>query len=116
MATSFRPKAGEVKLYENSKERNDLEMLADLYSIIKVTDLLEAAYSRDAITPEEYTDECRKFIAQFRATEKSLMLNGKIANASEFYRDNDLDCPRAYHRLLEAGLTLFPLHLFMILF
>lgn len=103
MATSFRPKTGEVKLYENSKERNDLEMLADLYSIIKVTDLLEAAYSRDAITPEEYTDECRKFIAQFRATEKSLILNRKIANAAEFYRDYDLDCPRAYHRLLEAG-------------
>jgi ESCRT-I complex subunit VPS28 len=101
---------GEIKAYENSKERNDLNMLADLYSIIKVTDLLEAAYSRDAISAVEYNDECSKLIAQFKATEKGLILNRTIENAVEFYRDYQVDCPRAYHRLIEAGVPATVMH------
>lgn len=102
-APNQRPPMGEVRLYENNKERNDLQMLSDLYSIIKVTDLLEAAYSRDAITASEYNEECSKLIAQFKATEKSLMLNKAILNATEFYKEYNVDCPRAFHRLIEAG-------------
>lgn len=95
---------GEIKPYENSRERNDLNILADLYSIIKATDLLEAAYSRDAISAIEYNEECSKLIAQFKATEKSLILNKTIESATEFYREYQVDCPRAFHRLIEAGM------------
>lgn len=95
---------GEIKPYENSRERNDLNILADLYSIIKATDLLEAAYSRDAISAVEYNEECSKLIAQFKATEKSLILNKTIESATEFYREYQVDCPRAFHRLIEAGM------------
>lgn len=104
MASATRPPMGEIKAYENSRERNDLNMLADLYSIIKATDLLEAAYSRDAISAVEYNEECSKLIAQFKATEKSLILNKTIESATEFYREYQVDCPRAFHRLIEAGM------------
>jgi ESCRT-I complex subunit VPS28 len=74
MAYVPRPKTSEVRAYESSKERSDLNMLSDLYSIIKVTDLLEAAYSRDAITATEYHEECAKLIAQFKATANLIAL------------------------------------------
>lgn len=95
----------EIKLYENSKERDLLEDLSDLYSIFKTTDLLEAAYSRDAITPAEYAEACNRFITQFKATEKGLIHSNAIVDAASFYREYDVDCPRAYHRLIEAGLS-----------
>eukprot|EP01033_Poteriospumella_lacustris_P007169 gene7169-5161_t len=110
MASATRPPMGEIKPYENSRERNDLNILADLYSIIKATDLLEAAYSRDAISAIEYNEECSKLIAQFKATEKSLILNKTIESATEFYREYQVDCPRAFHRLIEAGVPATVMH------
>lgn len=100
---SSRPRMGEIKMYENSKEREHLERLADMYSIIKATDLLEAAYSRDAITPSEYTDACNRLISQFKATEKGLMLSKTIGNADHFFKEYQIDCPRAYERLVVSG-------------
>lgn len=94
---------GEIRLYENSKERDQLERLADLYSIIKATELLEAAYSRDAISPNEYSDACNKLISQFKATEKGLLLSKAITSTDNFYRDYQIDCPRAYERLVVSG-------------
>jgi hypothetical protein len=44
----------EVKLYNNPKEREMYENMADLYSIIKTTEALERAHMRDAINYEEY--------------------------------------------------------------
>lgn len=102
--SSVRPRMGEIKMYENSKEREHLERLADLYSIIKATDLLEAAYSRDAITPAEYTDACNRLISQFKATEKGLTLSKTIANADQFFQEYQIDCPRAYERLVVSGM------------
>eukprot|EP01037_Dinobryon_pediforme_P046852 gene46852-60463_t len=67
-----RPKMEEIKLFETSKERKSLEDLADLYSIIRTTESLEAAYSRDAITPAEYAEACKRLISQFKTTEAAL--------------------------------------------
>jgi len=39
----------EIKLHESRREREDVEELADLYGIIKATDMLEAAYTRGHI-------------------------------------------------------------------
>jgi hypothetical protein len=43
----------EVKLYNNPKEREMYENMADLFSIIKTTEALERAHMRDAINYEE---------------------------------------------------------------
>jgi hypothetical protein len=45
---------GEIKQFDNAKERKSINDLADLYSIIKATETLEAAYSRGAAAPAEY--------------------------------------------------------------
>jgi ESCRT-I complex subunit VPS28 len=94
---------GEIRMFENSKEREHLERLADLFSIVKATDLLEAAYSRDAVTPDSYTDACNRLISQFKATEKGLMQNKTIINADSFFNEYHVDCPRAYERLIVSG-------------
>jgi ESCRT-I complex subunit VPS28 len=104
---SFRPKFGEIKMYENSKERDHLERLADLYSIIKVTELLEAAYARDAITPSEYSESCNRLISQFKTTEKGLVLSKAIVSADSFFKEYQIDCPRAYERLVLSGKKTF---------
>jgi ESCRT-I complex subunit VPS28 len=43
----------EIKLWADTKDRRKYEDLADLFAIFKTTEHLEAAYVRDAITPEE---------------------------------------------------------------
>lgn len=63
-----RPKMGEIKLFDNTKERRGLESLADLYSIIRATEALETAYSRDSFSSGEYAEACTKLISQFKTT------------------------------------------------
>lgn len=97
------PKVPEIKLFDNAKERDLVESLADFYSIIKATDLLEGAYSRDAMKDSEYAEACSRLITQFKNTERSLIRSGVIVNADMFFRDYQLDCPRAYERLIVSG-------------
>lgn len=100
---SFRVKSPEVKMYESSKERKGLDDLADLYAIIKATEALEAAYSRDACPANEYTDACKKLISQFKTTEAALVSSKAISSADMFMREYQIDCSRAYERLVIAG-------------
>lgn len=44
----------EIKLYNNLKERSKYMNEADLYAVLKATDGLEKAFSKDAISEEEY--------------------------------------------------------------
>lgn len=94
----------EIKLFEDSKERNRLEELSDLYAIIKATELLEAAYSRDCITAAEYSDACSRTISQFKTTESALISRKSILSTEAFMKEFQIDCPRAYERLVVAGL------------
>lgn len=98
-----RSRTGEIKLYENSKERDLIESLAEFYSIIKTTDLLESAYSRDSIKDNEYSEACHRLILQFKEMEKVLIRSKAIVNAEQFYKDYNIDCVRAYERLIVTG-------------
>lgn len=44
----------EVKLYGSLKEREETDIMADLYSIFMATENLEKAYIRDLVTADEY--------------------------------------------------------------
>mmetsp|Transcript_10255 Transcript_10255/g.15381 ORF Transcript_10255/g.15381 Transcript_10255/m.15381 type:complete len:218 (+) Transcript_10255:3-656(+) len=101
---------GEIKLFETSKERKSLEDLADLYSIIRATESLETAYSRDAITPSEYAESCKRLISQFKTTEVALVSSKAIISAENFIREYQVDCPRAYERLIISGVPATVLH------
>jgi hypothetical protein len=75
-----RPKiTSEIREFESSgvsHNKRKLETLADFFAIIKTTEALETAYSRDAITPSEYANECMKLISHFKNTESVLCSSG----------------------------------------
>lgn len=92
----------EVELYSSSRERQAYDDQATLYAIILATEHLERAYSKDAITQQEYVQECNKLISQFRLAEKAALpkLNMTTEAFMQLYQ---MDCPRATERLLNMG-------------
>ena len=106
---SIRPMMNEVKL----KERDDtLEKLADLYGIIRATESLETAYSRDAVTLEEYKEACSKLISQFKLLEGSLITSRYIDNVDNYFKLNkyDISYAYAYNRLVKTGVPQNMIH------
>jgi len=93
----------EIKLINNAAERRKYEDLADLYSIIKATEHLEAAFARDAVTQEDYTAACSKLISQFKSTEAAVLAAKTVADTRAFMSEYHMDCPRAVERLLRLG-------------
>ncbi|EGC29267.1 hypothetical protein DICPUDRAFT_43081 [Dictyostelium purpureum] len=91
----------EIKLYSNNIEREMYDNLAELYSIIKVTEHLEKAYIRDDVPPKDYTTACSKLIAQFKSSQT--LLKDHVPNVAQFMRDYDLNCKAAYDRLVIKG-------------
>ncbi|KAJ3330204.1 hypothetical protein HDU76_006221 [Blyttiomyces sp. JEL0837] len=73
--------------------------MAELFSILMVTDAVEKAYVRDAITAQEYTPACTKLIAQFK-TARDLC---NIPDLESFMQEFKLSCPAATKRLIEIG-------------
>ncbi|KAL5228471.1 hypothetical protein ABZP36_016736 [Zizania latifolia] len=90
----------EVKLWNDKRERELLESLADLYAIIKATEKLERAYVRDLVSAADYEAECLKLISQFNSLTSSLAGVVTIPRFVEAYR---LDCPAALNRLVQSG-------------
>lgn len=83
----------EVKLADSATERDLLDSLAEIYSIIRTLDGLEKAYIKDAVTETEYTEMCAKLLKQY----KSILSDETVAN--EFV---DLD---TFTRQWEVGLN-----------
>eukprot|EP01035_Chromulina_nebulosa_P018525 gene18525-24243_t len=106
----IRQKLPEVKQFDNNKERNQIEELAEFYAIIRATELLETAFSRDAVDSNEYTDICSKLISQFKASNAALITAGYIKDSSTFFRDYNIDCPRAFDRLVRDGVPATVMH------
>ena len=57
----------EVKLAGSIAERDLIDSLAEIYSIIRTLDGLEKAYITDAVTEAEYTEICSKLLKQYRS-------------------------------------------------
>ena len=57
----------EVKLADSAAERDLVDSLAEIYSIIRTLDGLEKAYIKDAATEGEYTEMCSKLLKQYRS-------------------------------------------------
>jgi ESCRT-I complex subunit VPS28 len=90
----------EVPLYQNGREREELDEQANLFSIIMATEHLERAFARDAIDPKDYTEQCKKLISQFRLAERVLPDSMTTETFMALYQMN---CPRATERLLRMG-------------
>jgi ESCRT-I complex subunit VPS28 len=93
----------EVELYSSSRERQAYDDQATLYAIILATEHLERAYARDAVTQQEYVQECNKLISQFRLAEKAALTKLNMTT-EKFMQLYQMDCPRATERLLNMGI------------
>jgi ESCRT-I complex subunit VPS28 len=106
-----------IPLHTTAKERRQYDDLADLYSIIKVTETLEKAYARDIVPADEYTRSCSKLLSQFKSTVSALLpilplpeAQSDAKRVQEFMALYSLDCPRAYTRLAVDGVPATTLH------
>ncbi|MCL7031234.1 hypothetical protein MKW94_000841 [Papaver nudicaule] len=93
---------GDVKLWNDKREREMYDNFADLYAIIKATEKLEKAYVRDQITSSVYEPECLKLIAQFKTLTSSLV--GALPSIERFTEIYKMDCPAALNRLVSSGI------------
>jgi len=95
----------EIELYQSARERQAYDDQGTFYAIILATEHLERSYARDAITNQEYTNECNKLISQFRLAEKAVLSSDALAipSTEDFMKLYEMDCPRASERLLTMG-------------
>lgn len=105
-----RPQYGEIRAFENNDEKKRCERLADLFAIIRVTEALESSFSRDAVSSQEYSEQCTKLISQFKTTEQAAIDSHLITSGEMFFKDFHIDCPRAYERLVRTGVPATVLH------
>ncbi|KAI1713567.1 VPS28 protein domain-containing protein [Ditylenchus destructor] len=87
----------EVRIYENSTERERLDNMSELYAVLNSLECLEKVFSRDYIQPKEYTAECSKLLVQYKITLK--LIEG--ANIEEFVKKYRIQCPAALERIRE---------------
>ena len=57
----------EVKLSTSSSERDLLDSLAEIYSIIITLDGLEKAFNKDSVTNAEYVELCTRLLKQYQS-------------------------------------------------
>lgn len=58
----------EVRLYENSVERERVDNMSELYAVLNALECLEKVFSRDCIAAKEYTAECSKLLVQYKVS------------------------------------------------
>lgn len=89
----------EVKLADTPAERDLVESLAEIFSIIVTIDQLEKAFLKDAIPEAEYTEICERSLKQY----KSLIADETVAKAfvglEEFKAEWGIEVPRATERI-----------------
>uniref|UniRef100_A0A1L8DVQ3 Vacuolar protein sorting-associated protein 28 homolog n=1 Tax=Nyssomyia neivai TaxID=330878 RepID=A0A1L8DVQ3_9DIPT len=90
----------EVKVYRNAREREKHDNMAELYAVINTMQYLEKAYIWDAITPQEYTAACSKFLVQYKVAFKQIQ-GTEFPNVEAFVKKFRLDCPAALERIRE---------------
>ncbi|KIX92720.1 uncharacterized protein Z520_11572 [Fonsecaea multimorphosa CBS 102226] len=94
----------EVKLADSSAERDLIDSLAEIYSIIRTLDGLEKAYIKDALPETEYSELCSKLLKQYRSILNDESVARKFGDLDTFTQKWDIECPRAKERL-KVGLT-----------
>ncbi|KAF7511013.1 hypothetical protein GJ744_005559 [Endocarpon pusillum] len=89
----------EVKLADTSAERDLLDSLAEIYSIIRTLDGLEKAYIKDAVTETEYTEMCAKLLKQYKSILSDEGVEKEFGDLETFGRRWEIECPRATERI-----------------
>lgn len=79
----------EVKLADSAAERDLVDSLAEVYSIIRTLDGLEKAFQKDALPENEYTDMCSKMIKQYQSILSDSNVDREFRGLDAFMREWD---------------------------
>lgn len=90
----------EVRLYENARQREEIDNRANVYSLIQTIQALEKAYIKDAVSPHEYTKQCNILLDQFNAAFK--LIKEKFPDVQSFSKKYLLHCSAALERIKEG--------------
>lgn len=93
----------EVKLTATSSERDLLDSLAELYSIIRTLDGLERAYQKDALSETEYNEMCSKMLKQYNSILGDGNVSREFGELEEFMRKWNVSAYFATRRRRYAG-------------
>ena len=80
----------EVKLADSAAERDLIDSLAEIYSIIRTLDGLEKAYIKDAVTESEYTEMCSKLLKQYKSILSDETVSREFKDLENFSRRWDV--------------------------
>ncbi|MCJ1380647.1 Vacuolar protein-sorting-associated protein 28 [Xylographa soralifera] len=81
----------EVKLPRHgTAERELLDSLAEIYSIVVVLDDLERAYTRDSVSETEYTDICSRLIKQYNSALSDERVRREFVDLESFKKEYDV--------------------------
>ncbi|VDK73305.1 unnamed protein product [Onchocerca ochengi] len=86
----------EVRLYENSMERERVDNMSELYAVLNALECLEKVFSRDCIAAKEYTAECSKLLVQYKVALRLVQ-----CDIDEFVKKYRIECPAALERIRE---------------
>jgi len=92
-----------MRLADSATERDLIDSLAEVYSIIRTLDGLEKAYQKDALPEREYTDMCSKMLKQYQSILSDKNVQREFGDLDSFMKEWDIECPRAAETL-RAGL------------
>lgn len=90
----------EVKLYNNSREREEYDNRANLFSIIQTIQALEIAYIKDAVSPKDYHQACLKLLEQSKAALG--LVKQSFNGVDEFVKRYHMECPAALQRIRDG--------------
>ena len=80
----------EVKLADSAAERDLIDSLAEVYSIIRTLDGLEKAYIKDALPENEYSEICSKLLKQYRSILNDETVSKEFVDLDTFGRTWDV--------------------------
>ena len=90
----------EVKLYQSSRDREDFDNRANLFSIIQTIQALEIAYIKDAVSPKDYHQACSKLLEQSKAAFG--LVKQSFKDVDEFVKRYHMECPAALQRIKDG--------------
>jgi len=89
----------ELKLPTATAERDLIDSLAEIYSIIITLDALEKAFNKDSVTDTEYSDVCWRLIRQYKSNLTDERIAHEFGSLEAFKARWGIEAPRATERL-----------------
>ncbi|KAJ9661963.1 Vacuolar protein-sorting-associated protein 28 [Neophaeococcomyces mojaviensis] len=89
----------EMRLADSAAQRDLIDSLAEIYSIIRTLDGLEKAYQKDALPEQEYSDMCSKMLRQYQSILSDKNVQREFGDLDSFMKEWDIECPRAAETL-----------------